>query len=106
MSDFLAFIIAVAIGIVIFAIPFTIFFLLENWRRLIWESKGRIFRVRESGINWQTNKPFWIVEKRFLHFFFVGCQDILTQSHFYTKEEATEFVLQHLKIRHTDHFSK
>lgn len=77
----------VSLGILALAAPFIALYLAGNWKRLIWENKGRIFRIRTDGTHWSKDKPLWVVEKRFL-WFFVDCSEILNKSHFSTYEEA------------------
>lgn len=77
----------VSLGMLALAAPFIALYLAGNWRRLIWENKGRIFRIRTDGTHWSKNKPLWVVEKQFL-WFFVDCSEILNKSHFFTYEEA------------------
>ena len=86
----------VSLGILVLALPFIGIYLVENWKRLIWENKGRIFRIRTDGSYWEKDKPFWVVEKRFL-WFFVNCSEILNSSQFFTKEEAMESLSTYLR---------
>lgn len=60
MKSFLSFIIA----LVALATPYIFIYLAKNWRRLIWENKGRAFRVVKKG-------DCYYPEKRFLRWFFV-----------------------------------
>ena len=55
------------VGLVIFGIIMFVVFLLLAYifipfEDIIWENKGRIFRVRKKG-------DYWVVEKKFLCFF-------------------------------------
>ena len=92
MKTFLIF----SLGILALALPFIGIYLAENWKRLIWENKGRIFRIRTDGSYWEKDKPFWVVEKRFL-WFYVSCSKILHAGNFYTKEDATECLSEYLQ---------
>lgn len=80
-------ILIILIAIIALIIPFIIVYLATHWKRLIWENKKRIFRIRTDGNHWSKDKPLWVVEKRFL-WFFVDCSEILNKSHFFTFEEA------------------
>lgn len=73
----------ILIAIIALIIPFIIVYLATHWKRLIWENKKRIFRIRTNGNHWSKDKPLWVVEKRFL-WFFVDCSEILNKSHFFT----------------------
>lgn len=76
--------------------PFIIVYFVANWKRLIWENKGRVFRIRTDGDYWTKDKPWWVVEKQFL-WFFVNCSGVLNSSYFYTKEEAMESLSKYLQ---------
>ena len=80
-------ILIILIAIIALIIPFIIVYLATHWKRLIWENKKRIFRIRTDGNHWSKDKPLLVVEKRFL-WFFVDCSEILNKSHFSTYEEA------------------
>lgn len=86
----------VSLGIMALAAPFIALYLAANWKRLIWENKGRIFRIRTDGDYWTKDKPWWVVEKRFL-WFFVNCSGELNLSKFHTKEEAIGSLSRYLK---------
>ena len=60
MKAFLILILAIMIA----ALPCIIIYLAENWRRLIWENRGRVFRIVKE-------KDMYYPEKRFLWFFSV-----------------------------------
>lgn len=89
-------ILIILIAIIGSAIPFVILYLAAHWKRLIWENKKRIFRIRTDGNHWSKDKPLWVVEKRFL-WFFVDCSEILDQSHFFTYEEATKSLSKYIQ---------
>jgi hypothetical protein len=76
--------------------PFILIYFVGNWKRLIWENKKRVFRIRTDGENWFKDKPLWVVEKRFL-WFWVDCSEILDKSHFFTCKEATECLSTYLR---------
>lgn len=86
----------VSLGIMALAAPFIALYLASNWKRLIWESKGRVFRIRTYGRYWKKDKPFWVAEKRFL-WFYVNCSGILHADDFYTKEDAIKCVSEYLQ---------
>ena len=92
MKTFLIFILA----LVALAIPFVILYIANNWKRLIWENKKRVFRIRTDGTHWSKDKPLWVVEKRFL-WFFVDCSEILDKSRFFTYEEATKSLSKYIQ---------
>jgi len=82
------------LAIVIAALPCIIIYLAENWRRLIWENKGRVFRVVKE-------KDMYYPEKRFLWFFSVRMKTSYDEYKRYrSKEAATDYIrefLQNLK---------
>lgn len=84
------------IGLVALAAPFVALYFAAHWKRLIWENKKRVFRIRTDGENWFKDKPLWVVEKRFL-WFYVDCSEILSSSHFYTKKEAVKSLSEYLQ---------
>ena len=86
----------VSLGILVLAAPFIAIYLAGNWKKLIWENKKRIFRIRTDGNHWSKDKPLWVVEKRFL-WFFVDCSEILNKSHFSTYEEATKALSEYMR---------
>ena len=86
----------VSLGMLTLVAPFIALYLAGNWKRLIWENKGRIFRIRTDGTHWSKDKPLWVVEKRFL-WFFVGCSGILKSSRFFSKEEAIKSLSEYLQ---------
>lgn len=93
MKEFLIFILA----LVALAIPFVIFYIVNNWKRLIWENSPRIFRIRSCGVNiLSKDKSWWVVEKRFLCFF-INCSGILNSSRFSSKDEAMGSLYQYLR---------
>ena len=67
-------------------------FIYPGWRRLIWRSKGRVFRVvKENG---DTYYP----EKRFLWFFFIRIKSSYGESkRFWSKEEARDYIQKFLQ---------
>ena len=89
-------ILIILIAIIASIIPFIILYLANHWKKLIWENKKRIFRIRTDGENWFKDKPMWVVEKRFL-WFYVDCSEILDQSHFFTYEEATKSLSKYIE---------
>lgn len=86
----------VLIAIIVSAVPFIILYLANHWKKLIWENKKRIFRIRTDGNYWSKDNPLWVVEKRFL-WFFVDCSEILDQSHFFTYDEATKSLAKYIQ---------
>lgn len=76
--------------------PFIILYFAANWKRLVWENKKRVFRIRTDGDYWTKDKPWWVVEKRFL-WFFINSSGVLDLSYFHTKEEATESLSKYLQ---------
>ena len=86
----------VVLAILALAAPVIALYLAENGKRLIWENKKRVFRIRTDGTRWSKGKPLWVVEKRFL-WFFVNCSEILNSSHFFTKEEAIKSLSEYLQ---------
>jgi hypothetical protein len=86
----------VSLCILALALPFIGIYLVENWKRLIWENKGGIFRFITDGENWFKGQPMWVVEKRFL-WFWVDCSEILDKSHFFTCKEAAECLSKYLQ---------
>ena len=79
------------VSLCIMALAFLSLYLVSNWKRWIWENKGRVFRIRTYGRYWEKDKPFWVAEKRFL-WFYVNCNGILHAGDFYTKEDAIKCV--------------
>lgn len=55
----------ILIAIIALIIPFIIVYLATHWKRLIWENKKRIFRIRTDGNHWSKDKPLWVVENDF-----------------------------------------
>jgi hypothetical protein len=90
MRAFLILILAIMIA----ALPCIIIYLAENWRRLIWENKGRVFRVVKK-------KDMYYPEKRFLWFFSVRMKTSYDEYKRYrSKKAATDYIrefLQNLK---------
>lgn len=90
MRAFLIFILAIMIA----ALPVIIIYLAENWRRLIWENRGRVFRAVKE-------KDMYYPEKRFLWFFSVRMKTSYDEyKRFRSKEEAMDYIrefLQNLK---------
>lgn len=86
----------VVLAIMALAAPFVALYFATHWKRLIWENKKRVFRIRTDGENWFKDKPMWIVEKQFLGFW-VDCSEILDKSHFFTRKEATECLFKYLQ---------
>lgn len=81
---FLLGILSTALSIMLFVYP--------GWRRLIWRSKGCVFRVvKEDG---DTYYP----EKRFLWFFFIRIKNSYGESkRFWSKEEARDYIQKFLQ---------
>ena len=86
----------VVLAILALAAPVIALYLAENGKRLIWENKKRVFRIRTDGTHWSKDKPLWVVEKRFL-WFFVDCSEILDKSRFFTYEEATKSLSKYIQ---------
>ena len=59
----------VILAIVALAIPYIFTYLVGNWRRLIWENKGRAFRIVKKG-------DYYYPEKRFLRWFLFGLKSM------------------------------
>lgn len=90
MRTFLIFILVITA----LATPSIIIYLVENWRRLIWENKGRVFRVVKE-------KDRYYPEKKFLWFFSVRMKTSCNEyERYYNKEGAINYIqnfLQNLK---------
>lgn len=64
-------------------------YLFVDWRDIIWENKGRIFRIRKDGY-------YWVVEKKFLCFFVKN--ELFGLSQFFnTKEEAIKKLSEYIQ---------
>lgn len=72
-------VLTIAVG----SVFFIILYFVDNWKRLIWEGRGEVFRIRK------IENHRWIVEKRFLCFY-VNCATFLGFNYFDTEEEAIE----------------
>lgn len=80
----------VILAIVALATPYIFTYLVGNWRRLIWENKGRTFRVVKKGDRYYP-------EKRFLRWFFVRIKikdDYKASS---SREYAMEYIQKFLQ---------
>lgn len=87
MKAFLILILAIMIA----ALPCIIIYLAENWRRLIWENRGRVFRVVKE-------KDMYYPEKRFLWFFSVRMKTSYDEYKRYRNEgEAMDYIRKFLQ---------
>lgn len=58
-----AFLIFILLSLVALSISPVFIYLRRNWRRLIWENKGKVFRIRTDGVNiLSEDKTWWVVE--------------------------------------------
>lgn len=66
-------------------------FIIQSWRKLIWNNKSRIFRIVKQDERYYP-------EKRFLWFFFVRIQDPYGDyKRFWSKEEAVDYIQKFLQ---------
>lgn len=76
------------IGLIIISLLIAgIIYTICHWRRLIWESRGKVFRITRKG-------NFYYPEKQFLHFFFVQPEDDCAQ---YSKKDALNYIQRFLQ---------
>lgn len=87
MNNVASIIFAIVISGLIVVLPFAIVYSAVNWRRLIWENKGRIFRIKKEGNS-------WLIEKKFLCFFVEIDED---GPRYNTKEEAITQLSEYLE---------
>lgn len=76
----------VSLGIMALAAPFLALYFVANWKRWIWENKGRVFRIYKE-------KNYYYAEKKFL-WFFIRCD---RDEYYSSREEAIAYIQNFLK---------